>query len=198
MLIGISGKMKSGKNTVATMINKITGNMFVEYAFGDKLKQVSSIITGDDISAYMTQESKSVFLPTWNMTRREILQKVGTECMRNNLDKNVWIKSMFANINIQDDILISDVRLLNEAQAVKERGGILIRVNRPTAISNNNKGFNKMLNFFKKKEHISETGLDNYDGFDYIIDNNGSLDELQTKIVSILTTIGLEIKENKI
>ena len=67
--------------------------------------------------------------------------------------------------------IISDVRFPNEARAVKDRNGILIRLNRNTGL---------------ESMHESETALDNYDDWDYIIENNDTIEDLIEKVKEIL------------
>lgn len=81
--------------------------------------------------------------------------------------------------------IITDVRFPNEAQAIKDRGGIIIRVNRPNQQITEKYG---ELNVtwtpapgFDYVEHPSETALDDYE-FDHVIDNNGSIEELVEKV----------------
>lgn len=128
------------------------------------------------------------------MTVREVLQLVGTDCMRDNLHQNVWVNSLFSDYKLSElntsaarfpeDIeigekvipqypkwLIPDTRFLNEAKAIRDRGGIVLRVNRDIASNTNT--------------HPSETALDNYQ-FDYIINNNGTLEELIEEIYKFL------------
>ena len=63
--------------------------------------------------------------------------------------------------------IISDLRFKNELQAIKDRGGITIRVNRLNSTNQNGHTYiNK-----KDRTHPSETALDDAT-FDYIIDNN--------------------------
>lgn len=103
--------------------------------------------------------------------------------------------------------IITDCRFPNEAKAVKDRGGIVIRVNRPkfiigkvydgrvySGIRNDNDGkgnyhfFTDTIPTTMKQyftEHPSEISLDNYN-FDYIINNNGTIEELITTIKEIL------------
>ena len=71
--------------------------------------------------------------------------------------------------------IITDTRFLNELKAVKDRDGITIRVNRPQLIS-------------KDFEHESETSLDNAE-FDYVIQNDGTLEELVNKVREIYNKI---------
>lgn len=118
------------------------------------------------------------------MTVREVLQLVGTDCMRDNLHQNVWINSLFADykqIGVGTKVykghgdyeeegsleypkwLIPDTRFLNEAKSIKDRGGIILRVNRQLESNTNS--------------HPSETSLDEYN-FDYVINNDGTLEDL--------------------
>ena len=72
--------------------------------------------------------------------------------------------------------IITDCRFPNEAQAVKQRGGIVIRVNRgKTPVPEG------ALKAMVDRSHPSETSLDNYE-FDHVIDNNGSIEELVEKV----------------
>ncbi len=77
--------------------------------------------------------------------------------------------------------LITDMRFPNEVQAVKEREGVTIRINRPR----NNPGINDY-DMTKDSDHISETALDDYVDFDYVIDNTGTIEELISKVKEIL------------
>ena len=116
--------------------------------------------------------------------------------------------------------IITDVRFPNEAQSVKERDGLMIRVNRaPEKVQISHLGLfhrqkdgsykridGKMIaqdTYFKswselKKrfnpagfemvigEHPSETGLDDYNGFDYVVENDSTIEELIEKVREIL------------
>jgi len=66
------------------------------------------------------------------MTVREIMQVVGTELGRNIWGKDIWINAMYHQIehvdSVADSWIITDVRMINEAQAVHKWGGIMIRV----------------------------------------------------------------------
>ena len=108
----------------------------------------------------------------FSLTPRLLLQLLGTECGRQIIHQNIWVNSTFANYTEDSKWIISDVRFPNEAEVIKSKGGILIRVNRP--------GFEDTGN------HESETALDNYKGFDYIVDNDSNIDDLIEKIYNIL------------
>ena len=72
---------------------------------------------------------------------------------------------------LEDDFwVVTDVRFPSEADAIREHGGILIRVNRDTGYVDN---------------HPSETALDDYMDFDYIITND-NLDDTIEKVKNIM------------
>lgn len=101
-----------------------------------------------------------------------------------NKEKEVNAKlSNFIN-NSYPNWIITDVRFPNEAKAIKDRGGIIIRVNK----NDKNKWIDKEeWDFYTKgiKPHESETALDNYK-FDYVIDNNSTINELIKQVKDML------------
>jgi energy-coupling factor transporter ATP-binding protein EcfA2 len=190
MIIGISGHMGSGKDTIAKMLSYILFKMKPEYPsyynfvywancntapyivpFAKNIKLITSKLIGCNESDLYDQDFKKLQI-TWitgSPTVRKILQDVGI-IFREKIDPDIWIKSLFKITENEDHVIIPDVRFINEADAIKKRGGLLIRINRP---GKNGDG------------HISETSLDNYKDFDYIIENDGELDELFHKVKNI-------------
>ena len=87
--------------------------------------------------------------------------------------------------------IITDVRFPNELQAIKDRDGIIIRVNRSIKIPNEitetafGKNTSSKIVTINFNEHSSETALDNTE-FDYVIDNNSTIEELIKKVKEIL------------
>ena len=204
-LIGINGKIGSGKDTVGKIIQHLTSNWFDEEfvdthmldirssweikKFAGKLKQIASLLSGIPVKRFEDQEFKQKQMSEgWEMTYREFLQKLGTEAMRNGLHTNVWVNALFANYNaigykykdcdykvIQGkweypNWIITDLRFPNEIEAIVERKGITIRVNRP--------GISLL-------DHPSETSLDNAE-FDYTIVNDSTIEDLVIKVREIL------------
>jgi len=202
-LIGVSGRKRSGKNTVASIINEILAEKgketYIEKAYAAKLKQIASILTGVPLDGWETEKDKATPLPSeWNsydslglkvpITRRVFLQKLGTNACNNHLHANTWINALFMDYTpISKSVfagdtypkwLVTDVRFPQEVTAVKSRGGIVIRVQRPAT---DNAG----------DTHASETALDDYKGFDFYIINDGTLDELREKVRLILAKLNL-------
>ena len=137
-----------------------------------------------------------------NLTYRHLLQLLGIECMRNTIHLNGWVNALFSEYKINYNTyageslkdsypnwIITDMRFPNELQAIKSRGGITIRVEKPLHRCNCttleaedcNRKCSKSVNL----EHESETALDGA-VFDYVIHNDGTIEELIEKVKVIL------------
>lgn len=204
-LIGISGKIGAGKDTVGIIIRQLgftnNGGTWENMKFAGKLKIIASLLTGIPIEKFEDQEFKKTILGSeWGrptkqnplnaiepfkdttfvemMSVRDLLQKLGTEAMRNGLHENVWVNALFADYTEDKQWVITDVRFPNEFKAIKDKGGIVIRVNRP--------GHGNSMKELAEA-HPSETALDGHD-FDYVIENDGNLEKLISKVKEILLT----------
>ena len=177
MIIGISGKIGSGKDSLADLIIK-HNNQFEKKSYAYKLKKIGSLLTGTEESLWFTQEGKNIYLPEWNMTIGRFQQLLGTEAMRVGLHPNTWIISLFADLKEDSKWVITDVRFKNEAYAVKERGGFLIRIEGDPA--------KVRANSTRDMSHPSETDLDDFTGWDSIYKNVGTLANLETYAELIL------------
>jgi hypothetical protein len=172
--------------------------------FAGKLKDIASHLTGIDIEDFEDQEFKKTNLgPEWAspivgedwvdgkpvnvpMTVRDFLQKLGTDALRMGLHDNVWVNALMADYKLVDynddeqpqlpNWIITDTRFPNEAQAIKDKGGIIIRVERPGIVPINN--------------HPSEIGLDDWN-FDYKVAN-------VSDVVSLMFTVENILKHHKI
>jgi len=139
-------------------------------------------------------------------TPRLLLQLLGTECGRQIIHPNIWVNATMVNykqeiiskeitkigfevIGNYPDWIITDVRFPNEAKAITDRDGINIRINRPDAFNLPNDGTG-IKTRIESNLHPSETSLDNYE-FDYIINNDGSIEELIEKVKIILILEGI-------
>lgn len=264
-LIGVSGKINSGKDLVGQLIQYHTSEAYEKYSvedylkiysklgtfgigylpdyeikkFADKLKDIVCMLIGCTRAQLEDREFKETPLgKEWNyyfakdlsvglyssqeynkleavqkswfqekqLTPRLLLQLLGTDCGRKIIHPNIWVNALFADYKPSQEYLyqkdsakkliltypnwiITDVRFPNEAEAIKSRGGIVVRVNRPkpriitndviTDIIHNTKNFGIV-------EHESETALDNYKEFDYVFTNDGSIMDLYEKVKTIL------------
>ena len=107
-----------------------------------------------------------------NLSLRQLLQYFGTEIMQKYFGKRVWINS-----TLQDPSeykLISDLRFIEEYNAVKERDGIIIYVNRPG---------------YEFGQHASEREMKELlenNKYDFIIDNNSSIEDLFKQVKHVV------------
>lgn len=150
--------------------------------FAKKLKQTASLLTGIPVEKFEDQDFKDLPLPRcWDlepdkaMTVRQFLQRLGTDAVRYGLHPNTWVNALMADYDDEENWVITDCRFPNEAECVKEKGGVVIRINRP--------GLERPADL-----HESETALDNWD-FDYVITNDGTQDELFAKVEVMLNTV---------
>ncbi len=177
-IIGISGQLGSGKDTLARMIIE-NDNRFIQKSFAFKLKQIVSIISGTSLEDNLSQEGKKKISPIFNLSLGEMQQIIGTKVFRDNFDEDIWIKALFSDYDPKKDFwVISDVRFKNEAKYIKSLNGLIVRIEGdPAEIRKNS---NRDLN------HPSETELNNYQEFDFKYLNNKSLKELESFAKTVL------------
>jgi len=111
---------------------------------------------------------------------RQFLQYLGTEIIRNTIDEYLFIRRIDEDIrvysNFFDVITISDIRLKTEIDFFKEKypkKTVLIHILRNDKIK-------------KHSQHRTETELEAYQDFDYVIDNNGTIAQLEKKLHKIV------------
>lgn len=142
-------------------------------SFAKKLRHCLYSITGDNRVFALDDETKNSLSTIKDAegnyyTIRQLLQKFGTEVGRS-ISPNLWVDILMRDYlkakseGYEEDWIITDVRFENEANAVRDNGGVLIQIVRNTGLND---------------QHISETALDDYKNFDIVIENNGSIDEL--------------------
>ena len=68
-------------------------------------------------------------------TFREAAQTLGTEWGRDMIGKDLWIRSAMASLLPGKAYVFDDMRMVNEAVAVRARGGIIVRIIRPGYVS---------------------------------------------------------------
>jgi hypothetical protein len=173
MLLGISGKLGSGKNTAANAL-KEQWPVFELKSFAEKLKFITHYLTGCELEDTYTQEGKNKMLLDWGMTIGQFQQKLGTEAIRVGLHPQGWILALFADYKSTDNWIVTDVRFKNEAQAIKDRGGYLIRVDGdPAGIRANST---------RDLNHPSETDLDDWTQWDVRYVNDGDIPDLSVAV----------------
>lgn len=202
----ISGKLRSGKDTIAkfmrdyfeekelTLVHEYFAKRLKEGVIKDfaMLKnvvneQVDTIIRKNNLdhSPSIKQAlldfkwSDENYFDEKTPITRALLQIYGTEIFRERVNNNHWVDLVIDAINESDEkyFVLTDARFENEIYRVfdkcKNAEIITLRMERD------------MVRDKTQAEHPSETGLDDFIGWNYIIDNNGSLEELEAAAKSI-------------
>ena len=199
MIVGISGKARSGKDTfaemLATELNKVSYPAYVMMAFAHELKtkcQADFDLTyeqlwGDDKEIYDQRYPKMRGAPPYclgnrddgkglefmeerkHWTAREIMQDYGA--FFRSIDSEFWIKNLFrvAEDKEYTNVIVTDVRYKNEADYIIDNGGYVIRVDRENKDDVHNMA------------HPSEVELDDYKRFDFVVNNSGTLEDLKNR-----------------
>lgn len=196
MIIGLSGYAGSGKDAFAEFICKNDPSFQIK-KFSGKLKEVAAIMLGVKPYAFENQDFKASELSDeWakytahpddeyvtkiNITVRDFLQILGTDAIRDNLHPDAWVNALMADYRPAKlseyrptNWVITDVRFPNEYRAIKERGGIVVRIDRPGVGPVN--------------DHPSETALDDFE-FDFRIANVSDLTALEFSAKCLLDDI---------
>jgi hypothetical protein len=170
MIVSFGFRARSGKDEAGKYLQKHFG--FTQAAFADKLKQAVMLIF--ELSREQVYgDLKEIIDPRWNDTPRNILQKMGTECMRNGYAKDIWVRALEMRIRregIHNDWCMTDVRFVEEAEAVQLWGGFVVQVVRPNAPG------------IATAQHASEISMRRWNGWDYTLDNSGDLPQLYANI----------------
>ncbi len=208
MIIGFAGKAASGKTTaarqmatllqgdvqiipmasllreeVAEFLTQVGSSQYVPLVYGcqeDKIRTfyIDRIKAGEECPKWdhFISEHKDIqdLDKMTAVTVRRILQWWGTEYRREQ-DADYWTKAWASKVEENDlettHILVDDIRFMNELDALKNEGGLIVKIERP--------GFNGAGN------HASETSLDDYSGWDEVINNNGTLQQFLDKITEL-------------
>ncbi len=169
MKIAIVGKMRSGKSIACDYIkNKLNAEKF---EFSDPVKEVSKIIFNDKVK------------------NRKNLVKIGQHMRK--MDENVWVNIIERRMDEYLDtssIVVSSIRQQNEYDMLKKKGFIFIKIETLKSIRIDRCLENKDTDFEKQLDSSLENELDNFE-CDYLIKNNGTLEEFYMQIDLILYKI---------
>lgn len=166
LIFVLSGKAKSGKNLIADKIENYYKNkrcIQISYAF------------------YLKNYVKNIY--DWSGSEedkpRELLQKIGIDLIKNRIDSNLLIRRVCEDIKVYsyfyDIIIITDARLKDEIEIPKRLFNNVVTI-RIDSIYYDKKMTIEQMN------HITETNLDNYNKFDYVINDFDKLEEILSKI----------------
>ena len=166
----LTGKAGSGKNVAASIIKEYyeqNNVKAIELAYASYLKEYIKKITNWDGN----EQTKP----------RELLQQLGIELIKNNIKKNLLIERITDDIKVYsyffDVIIITDARFEEEIEEIK-------KISDKVTVINIEGKENDLTE--QQKKHITETALNDYNKYDYKIENKESKEILKRKIYEIL------------
>jgi hypothetical protein len=169
MIIGLSGYAQVGKDTVANYLVENYG--FVKVSFADPIREAlykldPKIRLGENNGASLAHAVDSMGwedVKKFSEDARMLLQRLGTEVGREMFGKDFWVNQGLLRAKEHEHVVFADTRFKNEADAIKDNGGKVWRINK--------EGHGPV------NGHPSETALDLY-AFDLIIDNDSNKEDL--------------------
>lgn len=171
--IGLTGVAQSGKDSVAQVLVEEFG--YTRVAFADGVREMALAIDPIILDLRMGEGgtvwrlSEVVQRMGWDAAKendevRRLLQRIGTDAVRNILGFDTWVDlGMKKAAEVDGPVVFTDVRFPNEADAIFESGTI-VRVLRPDAP--------------RVASHVSEESMSGYPVYRTIL-NNGTLDDLR-------------------
>jgi len=190
VIIGLSGRARSGKDTIYNIVKETHDGQVIRKAFADPLKLSAlrvfkpgatieeALEWADKMKAHGYVDLASDIGEGFHLSGRQLLQNYGTEAHRDVFGKDFWVdvslphhdgmghteNGLFGIDRYKDLLFFTDVRFVNEAERIKEWGGKIVHVVRDSVKTGDS--------------HASEQRLPS-EYIDAIIYNNGSLDNLK-------------------
>lgn len=174
-IIGICGPARAGKSLAASMLVVQYG--FSECTFAGPIRSFVASLMGlpgglEELEG-LKEQPHHVF---GGCTPRYAMQTLGTEWGRQMISETLWVDACMARVDgCASHVVISDVRFANEARAIRERGGVIVRIVRPGMI-------------IPESAHASEAGLPP-DMVDLLIENSGDAASLQERLKECVSTL---------
>lgn len=213
-IIALTGQAGAGKDTLAKLISEnvpLTGDesdKWVKMSFASHLKDVVSLLFHMDrqmLEGITPEDRAKREQPDefWSekmgkpFTPRYALQYVGTDLLRNQLHKNIWVDCLERKIDQSpNSVLVTDVRFKNEIQMLKNKKAMFVRMEfekKPyywDVVYKNNIyeeltiEEKRKLNEISQTVHISETDWIGIDNPKYVFTHRDSIELLREDLLN--------------
>lgn len=186
-VIGLAGRSRAGKDTVADYLVDLTQGRVERDAFADRLKLIAARALDikfhpDQVGAgavrrwgdHLKENVEIVVRGPFGaiedqVSGRRFLQRLGAEGIRDVLGPSVLVDAL-PLVRDCDLLVVTDVRFPNEAEAIRRAGGEVWEIFRPGGPGD---------------DHVSERRLP-HTLVDRVITNDGALDDLRERVREIL------------
>jgi hypothetical protein len=173
-LIGVTGRAKSGKDTVGKHL--VMRHNFHRMAFADPLKDAMAATFGVAVEEFHCERLKDEIEPHWGITRRFMLQH-GADALRGKFGQSLFVDRWvhgFLKVADTDHVVVTDVRYPAEAEIIRSLGGIIIDIRREES------GLPGLAGKHSSEQELAETLVDS------TVINNGTKEHLYAWIDIIL------------
>lgn len=178
LLIGITGKAGSGKDTLADYLVESYG--FQKKSFAGPLKRGISELFSIPLDSMYDPIEKEQVNHLWNKSPRELMQWLGTDILRKHIRDDFFLASIANELNNCDAhrVVITDVRFDNEAEYLSYIGAPIIKID---------SGIRETITQLGKNEskHRSEKGISER-LIDFTIMNDLGIDDLKQTFDSVV------------
>lgn len=192
MLVGITGRAGSGKDTIASVLAEHIPAVRI-MRFSEPIKQICRDVFGWQMR-HTDGDMKDVVDPITGVMPRVAMQTLGTDWGRN-LRSDVWIQLLLRRyvdaisrarvaqhghssvIDQVHHVIVPDVRFIDEARAICDHGGYLIHVSRGSV---------------QQMQHASEVECDSAEMqamCDFVVSNNHDISHLRHTVSIICDVI---------
>lgn len=170
-----SSTPQQGKTTASRFL--VDNYDYVKVSFADPLRSmIERLLHSAGLSkqeaAYFMDQGKEQNIEPIGTSFRTLARTLGTEWGRNCIHQDLWVDIARLRLTKFSRVCVDDVRFPNELNMLKSMGIILVKIERSN---------------LRADAHLSDTALCGFSNWDYVIKNNGSLEQLCSKVLEVVS-----------
>lgn len=178
MKIALCGRMRSGKDSVADILEE---HDFFRYKFSQGIWETVGLLFGQN-------EEETLYKP------RKLLQDLGQKIRE--VDPNVWVNYTMSEIELdedlhypsENDVVITDLRQPNEYARLRKEGYTIVRVVASNQVRVHRAKEKGDIFTEEDTQHDTESHVDSFE-VDYEITNDGTFADLRNKVGQMLESL---------